>query len=196
MWLERISGGSVDLIELQDAKSYLRILSDDMDAEVQRAIASATAYLDVDEDGFGGLGFPLVQQVWGVKAASFCADVLRLPFGRVTAINEIRFTAPDHTANLVPVSDYQLTRRGRASFVTLLPNRFWPQLADLPDAVDVRFTAGYLDVATVPEDIKAAARLLVGHFFENRLAVVTTGVPQELKIGVDNLTSRYRHFAA
>ena len=63
MWLERISGGGVDLIDLQDTKDYLRLLGDETDTEVAAAISAASDFLDVDEDGFGGLGFPLVSVV-------------------------------------------------------------------------------------------------------------------------------------
>ncbi|XAT57853.1 hypothetical protein GN241_11065 [Rhodobacteraceae bacterium IMCC1335] len=196
MWLERISGGSVDLIEPEDAKAHLRILVDDFEAEITRAINASTAYLDVDEDGFGGLGFPLIQQMWASKSSSFCADVLRLPFGRVTAINEIRFKDPAGNSSVVSSANYQLTRQGRSCFVSLLPGRAWPQLANLPDAVEVRFSAGFSDVDVVPADIKSAARLLITHFFEIRQATGDVGVPNETKIAVENLVSRYRRFAA
>ena len=67
MWLERISGGGVDLIDLQDAKDYLRLLGDETDTEVAAAISASSDFLDVDEDGFGGLGFPLVAAAVGAE---------------------------------------------------------------------------------------------------------------------------------
>lgn len=196
MWLERISGETAELITRDDAKAHLRLLEDDFDAEVSAAIASAVAFLDVDDDGFGGLGFPLTRQVWAVKAPRFSDDVLRLPFGRVTSVEKVGFISPDGASETVSSSDYRLTRQGRASVVALLSGKSWPAVADAPDAVSIQFAAGFANAAAVPADIKAALRLLIGHFFENRLAVVMSGVPQDLKIGVDALTARYRRFAA
>lgn len=196
MWLERISGGGVDLVDLAAAKAHLRILSDETDAEVQAAISAASIHLDVDADGFGGLGFPLVAQQWSSKSAGFVPSVLRLPFARVTAVTEIRYTAPDGTPGVVPATDYLLTRRGRDAVVTLLPGKAWPNLIDRPDAVDLRFTAGFVDVASVPDDIVEAAKQMVSFYFHNRGADATDGVSEEVARCVDRLTMRYRRFAA
>ena len=196
MWLERVSGGSVDLVDFAAAKEHLRILSDETDAEVQAAISSASFYLDVDADGFGGLGFPLVAQEWSSKAAGFEPSVLRLPFARVTAVTEIRYTAPDGTPGVVSAADYLLTRRGRDAVVTLLPGKSWPNLIDRPDAVDLRFMAGFADVASVPDDIVEAAKQMVSFYFHNRGADATDGVSEEIGRCVDRLTVRYRRFAA
>jgi len=196
MWLERISGGGVDLVDLDTAKAHLRILSDETDAEVQSAITAASIHLDVDADGFGGLGFPLVAQQWSSKSAGFVPSVLCLPFARVTAVDEIRYTASDGSSVVVPATDYLLTRLGRVAVVTLLPGKAWPSLIDRPDAVDLRFTAGFDDVASVPDDIVEAAKQMVSFYFHNRGADATDGVSEEVARCVDRLTMRYRRFAA
>lgn len=195
MWLERISGGGADLIELQDAKDYLRILSDETDGEVEAAISTASAFLDVDEDGFGGLGFPLVAQQWAMKGTSFGAQVLRMPFARIESVDEIRFTGPDGQTGTVAPQNYQLVKCGREWRVVLLSGSSWPQVADRPDAVEVRFTSGWPDVASVPGDIIDAAKVLMAHFFHCRGASAEDGVTDEIMRGVDRLTARYRRFA-
>lgn len=196
MWLERISGGGAGLVGLDAAKAHLRILSYETDDEVQAAIAAASAYLDVDGDGFGGLGFPMVAQTWSSKARCFSPSLLRLPFARVTAVSEIRYTAPDGTPGVVPSVDYMMTRAARATVVTLLPGKSWPNLIDRPDAVDLRFAAGFANVAAVPGDIVEAAKQLISFYFHNRGADASRGVSEEVAQCVDRLTVRYRRFAA
>ena len=195
MWLERISGGSADLIELQDAKDYLRILVPDFDDDLSAAIASASAALDVDEDGFGGLGFPLVSQQWAQKGAAFSAQMLRLPFSRIASVDEIRFTSPTGQSGIVSASDYHLSKSGREWRVCLRSGVPWPELDDRPDAVDLRFSVGWPDAASVPADIKAAARLLTKFFFESGAESDERDLPDEIARGVDRLTARYRRFA-
>lgn len=195
MWLERISGGGDDLIDLQDAKDYLRILVADFDDDLSAAVASASTALDVDEDGFGGLGFPLVSQQWAQKGTVFSAKMLRLPFSRIASVDEIRFTSPDGLSGIVPMQDYQLVKNGREWRVFLHSGKRWPILANRPDAVDVRFTVGWPDVASVPADIKAAARLLTKFFFESGADSDERDFPDEIARGVDHLTARYRRFA-
>lgn len=194
MWLERISGGGIDLIDLQDAKDYLRILGDETDSEVGASVAMASAFLDVDEDGFGGLGFPLVAQQWALKGSSFSADVLRMPFSRVATVDEIRFTSSDGQSGIVSPADYQLVKQGREWRVVLLSGKRWPALNVQLDAVEVRFTAGWPDVSTVPADIKSAARLLIGCFFGSR-ELSESEVPENVLKAVASLTGRYRRFA-
>jgi uncharacterized phiE125 gp8 family phage protein len=195
MWLERISGGGVDLVDLADAKLHLRLLEDDFDSEVRAAISAASVHLDVDGDGFGGLGFPIVAQQWSSKASGFTSKVLRLPFARIIEVTEIRFTAPSGTSAVVPSTDYLLTRCGRASVIKLLPGKSWPAVMEKPDAVDVRFAAGFSDVDSVPGDITQAAKQLIGFYFHNRGAEAGGTVGEEVARCVDRLTSRYRRFA-
>lgn len=195
MWLERITGGGEDLVDLGDAKAHLRILSDETDGEVEAAIAAASTYLDVDQDGFGGLGFPLVDQEWSSKAGSFSASVLRLPFSHVREITGIRFIDPDGVNGVVPPADYLKVRRGRDTVVALVPNKVWPPTASRPDAVDIRFKAGFSSVEEVPNDIIEAAKQLVSYYFHNRGSEATDGAGAEIATCVDRLTRRYRRFA-
>ncbi|MBC7154496.1 MAG: hypothetical protein H5U19_07795 [Rhodobacteraceae bacterium] len=196
MWLERLSGGGVDLVSLGSAKDHLRIIGNETDAEVEAAISAASVHLDVDADGFGGLGFPIVAQQWSSKAAGFTPRLLRLPFSRVTEVTEIRYIAPDGTPGTVPSADYLLIRRGRDALVELLPGKAWPNLIDRPDAVDLRFTAGFPDLVSVPDDIIQAAKELITYYFFSRGGDGPDGISEEVARCVDRLTRRYRRFAA
>ncbi|MBY6113298.1 phage gp6-like head-tail connector protein [Mameliella alba] len=196
MWLERQTGGGVQLIDLADARDHLRIIETDFDAEIDRVRAASSAVLDVDAEGFGGLGFPLVASQFIAKAGCFSPEVLRLPFPRVTAVDAIKYVAPDGSVGTVDPATYMLARDGRRVRVHLLAGNAWPALADRPDAVRLTFTAGWPDVASVPEDIKAAARMLIGHFFENRMAATGEYIPHDIAIGIDDLTRRYRLWAS
>ncbi|WP_306131003.1 head-tail connector protein [Roseovarius sp. MMSF_3350] len=182
------------LIDLADAKAYLRVLDDDgdFDAEIERAIDAASAFLNVDDDGFGGLGFPIVAESWIVRDRGFTSDVLSLPFQRVTAVESVAYTDAQGVAQTMPAEDYLLTKRGRRFCLVPMPGKCWPGVGTAPDAVRITFTAGFANVEAVPDDIKAAARLLIGHFYENRLAVGDAAMSREIALGVDRLTARYR----
>jgi uncharacterized phiE125 gp8 family phage protein len=200
MWLERLSGGVVPLITLADAKDKLRIISPDgedpeLDSEISRAIASASAVLDVDEDGFGGLGFPLVSQRWQRRGAGFTDRLLRLPFARIQSVDAIRYLAPEGAEVTVAAETYALVGQGRMRKVVLLPGRSWPAVAARPDAVSLEFIAGFASVDVVPEDLKAAARELVKFYYDHPLADAAIGIPEQVQRGVDRLTCRYRAFA-
>ena len=59
--------------------------------------------------------------------------------------------------------------------------------------VTITFVAGYgATSASVPESIRQAILLLVGHWYENREATVGVGNMQVLPMGVKALLSDYR----
>jgi uncharacterized phiE125 gp8 family phage protein len=66
----------------------------------------------------------------------------------------------------------------------------WPS-ATLRDVngVNVRFVAGFGSAGTtVPQPIRQAILMLVGHYYENREAILATGaMPKEVPLGVDSL---------
>lgn len=196
MWLERMRGGGEDLITLADAKSHLRVIENDSDAEISNAISAASSYLDVDADGFGGLGSPLVSQSWVIRAGTFGTGSIRLPFSRVTAITAITYHDASNVLQSVSAANYHLVGSGRDQLIKLAAGAQWPEVYDRPEAVIIVFEAGFEDVDAVPADIKAAARLLVGHFYENREAAGEGAAAREIALGVTNLTQRYRRFGA
>lgn len=201
MWLERLTGGGVPLITLEDAKDKLRIISPpgedpELDAEITRAIASASVHLDVDADGFGGLGFPLVSQQWVRKGCGFGGGFLALPFSRIRSIDSVRCLTADGSSVTVAPGDYLVAGLGRTRYLSLMPGASWPPHAARPDAVELVFTAGFETVGDVPEDIKAACRELVAFYYDHPLADAAPGIPEQVQRGVDRLTSRYRRFAA
>lgn len=200
MWLERLTGGAVDLITLADAKDKLRIISPEgedpeLDAEISRAIASASAALDVDQDGFGGLGFPLVSQTWVRKGACFDDQFLCLPFARIRSVEALSYQTEAGSVETIPAERYALVGRGRLRQLVAVGGHSWPSVADRPDAVSLEFTAGFASVDEVPEDLKAAARELVKFYYDQPLADAAKGVPEQVQRGVDRLTERYRAFA-
>jgi len=201
MWLERLSGGVVPLITLDDAKDKLRIISPEgedtqLDAEISRAVLAASTALEVDEDGFGGLGFPLVSQQWVRKGAELSDKFLRLPFARVQSVEAIYCTTAQGGEFDLSAEDYVLVGKGRLKAIQVLPGVTLPQLSDRPDAVSIRFTAGFPSVEEVPEDIKAAVRELAAFFYDHGLSDAEKGIPEQVQHGIDRLTHRYRAFYA
>jgi uncharacterized phiE125 gp8 family phage protein len=49
----------------------------------------------------------------------------------------------------------------------------WPQIRYQPSAIVVRYVAGYLNLAALPEDLRQMMRLAVGTLFEFREGIVT-----------------------
>lgn len=64
----------------------------------------------------------------------------------------------------------------------------WPATREVTRAVQLTYDAGYAATSTgVPETIRHAILLLVGHWYENREPVVMDAIPKEVPLAVDSL---------
>jgi uncharacterized phiE125 gp8 family phage protein len=74
------------------------------------------------------------------------------------------------------------------------PGKVWPVTQyQRTDAVSVSYDAGYGDAAAdVPEPIKQAMKLMIGHWYENREAATLGVVSAPLAMAVDALLAPYR----
>lgn len=195
MWLERVTGSAEELIDLASAKRYLRVLTDETDQEIQDAISAAVAFLDVDQDGYGGLGFPLISQEWDLKIGSFCPAAQRLPFSLVRGVTSVTYIDAQGTSQLLPASEYSLLKSGR-SWLVQWSSAVTPVVQEgRADAVVIRFVSGWADLAAVPHDVQNIAKVLMSHFFHSRGSDADTEMDGKIIKAVDRITARYQRFA-
>ena len=62
----------------------------------------------------------------------------------------------------------------------------------MTNCVTVRFVAGYGAASAVPETVKAAIKLLVGHLYEHREAVTLGHLSRSLQYGLERLLWPYK----
>lgn len=116
------------------------------------------------------------------------AEKITLPWWPVTQVESITYRGMDGQQQTLPVQDYMLDQR-------LYPARIrvdqQPQTDDghLPITVAVSVGEGSL-----PEDLKRAGLLLIGHLYEHREAVTVgvSGGVQELPMAVEYLVQPWR----
>lgn len=147
-------------------------------------------------------GYPTNRQSWGwpmqdgqVNPTRFGSSgqatrypqAIYLPFAPLVAVQEIRHYAGEDDAysppvdrwQVLPAADYTATTAMEPAYVVPRGRRSWPQAAQHPEAVQVRYTAGYGGPADVPGDYVAATKLILGHLYEHREDVTPgVGAPQ------------------
>lgn len=169
-------------ISLAEAKRHLRVLHDDDDADIAELVEVATAAIE----GPNGIGVALSPQTWRMSLDHFPCEII-VPLGPVTSITSIAYTGADGNPATVPSWRADLDQQP----LRIWPARdaAWPSLVCEPGAVKVTFVCGYTQT---PSDLKAALKLLVGHFYEHREAVTTDLKAVELPMGVAAILDRYR----
>ena len=114
-----------------------------------RQLVSATYALTID-------GFPIGR------------EKLYLPKSPIQSITSVAYLDSDGASQTLSSAAYRLTSNRDPGYLTLAYGYNWPTTRAVSDAVTITFVAGYGAIGTVPEAIKQAIMLLIGHWFANR----------------------------
>ena len=179
------------LVSLDEVKAHCRVDFDDDDAMLGALTQAATDFLD----GWTGiLGRCLISQTWRIDVYDWVGDI-RMPFPDVQSVT-VKYFDADNAEQTVSSSLYELLEDHRGSFVRFLDAFTEPAIYDdRSDAIQITLVAGYGDnISDVPQAIRQAALLLIGHWYESREAV-SAGAMKEVPMAVDALTKIYRRVA-
>jgi uncharacterized phiE125 gp8 family phage protein len=184
--LVRVMAPTLLPVTLAEAKAHLRITHDEEDALVARLIGTATSYFD----GYAGvLGRCILQQSWTLYRDAFPSGAITIPLGQLIAVTGFDYTSTAGTNVAISATDYVVDLYAGQ----VLPVSTWPDTSDVPNAVRLTYTAGYGDeIRDVPDAIRHAILLLVGHWYENREAVAVGATPAEVPMAVDALIAPFR----
>ena len=170
--LEVVTPPAAEPVTLADLKAHLRIDWADEDAQLTQFVAAARQMF---ERKAGRVVLPTVvrERLAGwPESRLYC-----LQAAPVLSVQSVVYRDPadaDVTLGLwrcqVPAEPATLRFRDSLAYPALHP--------EYPRPVAVTYTAGWADAAAVPEVVKAAIRLLAGHYYANREAYTAGGSDQ------------------
>lgn len=185
----RVTPPSATPLALADVKAHLNIDFDADDTLLGALIQAATDHLD----GWSGvLGRCLVTQTWRQSFEEFTGRTLRLPFPGAASITSVTYQDADDATQTVAPESYALKEDALGAYLFFAESFTVPETFYRPDAVSVTFTAGYGAADAVPQAIKQAMLLLIGHWYENREAVNIGNIPTEIPMAMNALIAPYR----
>jgi uncharacterized phiE125 gp8 family phage protein len=174
-------------ISLADVKVRLRVDSTDDDALILGLIAAATRHLD----GWSGiLGRCIVTQTWSINF-DVCTKVLRLPLAPVTGVPIVTVTDSADASQVIAPTNYRLLEDAKSPFLRFVDAYALPSDLAEVGGINVEFVAGFGAATDVPDDIKQALHLIVGHWYLNREAA-TAEMQRDIPFGAMALLSTYR----
>lgn len=196
-----ITPAASEPLTLADAKLHLRIdvTADDTlisalisaarefaEMATQRQLVTATWKLVLD-------AFPGHSQTGIAPGVSFSMPswAVRLEKSPVQAVSQIRYMDMGGTWNVMPSTDYVVDTSCEPARITPVFGKIWPITQPQIGAVEITFTAGYVDA--VPEGIKSWMKIRIGSLYQHReeMAVIPTGRIEPLPF-VDRLLDPYR----
>ncbi len=179
-----------EALTLAEVKLHLRVDDTADDALITSLIETARLSL---EGADGWLGRALMPQTWDLFLDRFPRTWLgdyptydgyypefplplsltyfEVPLPPLTAITFVKYVDPAGALQTWNSSNYVVDASAEPGRVYLAPGISWPDTKNIPNAVQVRFVAGYPIVSTLPttpRPIRTAMLGLIADMYENR----------------------------
>jgi uncharacterized phiE125 gp8 family phage protein len=178
-------------LSLAEAKAHLRVLTSNQDGLITGLISAASAHLDGRS---GILGRALVTQTWDVRFDRFSGcGAMELPMPPLQSVTHVKYLDDAGVETTLDPSQYVVETGHMVGRIRPAYGLTWPFARCESGAVRIRFVADHGDAGAVPQPIKQAMLLLVGHWWINREAVGDAQGPHAF--AVDALTMPYRIWA-
>lgn len=162
MRLRLITAPASEVVTSAEAKAHLRVESTDDDALIIAYLTAARAHMD-GRDGI--LGRALMTQTWELVLDAFPTAAISLPLPPLQSITSIKYQDSSNVEQTLDAADYVVDTTSESSRV--YPVTSWPSTYSTPNAVTIRFVAGYGNASAVPEPIKTAIKLKVQALYDN-----------------------------
>ena len=162
MRLRLINAPSTPVVTLAEAKAALRVDDVADDALIESYVAAAITQLDGRD---GVLGRALVTQTWELVLPIFPAAQIVLPLPPLQSITAIKYRNAANVEITLDPAEYIIDADSAPAMV--FPVTSWPSTYNTPNAVVIRFVAGYGAPALVPDPIKSAIKLRTQALYDN-----------------------------
>jgi uncharacterized phiE125 gp8 family phage protein len=187
MYYKTTTAATVEPVTLAEAKLWLRVDGATDDALITSLIAAARDYCQQYE------GRAYVEQTITAYYDDF-EDKLTLPMPPVLTVESVKYLDTDKVWQTLSTDYYTVRNEVDPAYIEFDFTGTSYTLADVDNRVEVVLTAGYTyeegDAweGAVPDRVKSAIMLLVGHWYEHRLASCEAQL-KEIPMGVHSLLS-------
>lgn len=201
MNLRVLAGPAVEPITLAEAKLHLRLDSSDEDSLVSGLITAARTHVERYTNRV------MIYQAFRLTLDTFPYEIelprslaVEAAANTVTGIGyatpRIQYYDEDDSQQTLTYAagDFELLLANNPPLLVLPALGTWPvTYTGQRGAVEIDFIAGYgATAASVPADLKVAMRMLIGHWFEQREAVVTGTIATTIPLAVESILMMYR----
>jgi uncharacterized phiE125 gp8 family phage protein len=187
MGLVLVTPPTAEPVSLAEAKAFSRV-DHDWENDLLTSLVSAARIAAETETGR-----QIVTAAWQLTLDAWPDGCeITLPRPALQSVQSVTYYDPDGTQQTFSSSDYWTSIAGVKGRIVLKPSASWPDLEEgRPDAIQINFLSGYGDPSSVPDGLKTAIGLLVGHWYEHREAVVEGTITALRPLGWKFLIQNY-----
>lgn len=176
---------ATDPLTLAEAKAHLRVTATDEDALITSLITAATDSAEIFT------GRALVTQTWDLTLDSFPC-VIEVPKPPLVSVTSITYIDTDGATQTLATTEYTVDTKSEPGRIVPAYGKYWPSTREVPNAVTIRFVAGYGNAAAVPKSIKQGMLMQIEHMFDNRGTVNIGNVVNEIPLTMQSLYNMHR----
>lgn len=185
--LVQVTAPSAEPLLLAETKQHLRVTGSDEDALLWRLIRTARLYLDGPD---GVLNRALMTQTWDMKIDCFRAKIM-VPLPPLQSVSFVQYLDEAGDTQTLATSMYQVAGVDSRSqgYIVEAFEETWPDHRYVPEAITIRFVAGYGSRNEVPHQLLEAMLMMVADMYENRETGVIGMTSAKINMipGVDDL---------
>ena len=180
-----VTGPANEPLALQETKDYLRVDSSDEDAFISALIVAAREYAETATNR------KLMDQTLRYSLDEWPKGnelVLPYPFQDTTGFSVVYYAQGSTSPTTWGSTNYWRDAASLPGRIVRKDEQSWPS-QDLrsANAIEVTFRAGYGDQDDVPSGVKAAMRLVIGHWYANRESVAIGTISGSIALTSDSL---------
>jgi uncharacterized phiE125 gp8 family phage protein len=164
MNLKVVTAPTEEPITLSEAKAHLRVDVADDDALISALIKSARFICeDVARRSFITRTYDLFLDGW------WTTEAIKLPLPPLVSVTGIEYTDRNGATSTLNSNRYVVDTAGEPGRIALVYGATFPTTILQPiNAIKIRYVAGYGGASAVPDNYKAAIKLVLAHLYENR----------------------------
>ncbi len=173
------------MITVEEVKAARKIEHSEEDALLETLIKSALQYI---ERRTGQIFVKREQEEMVLDQLPTGSNGVELQWTPVRAVQSVNYLNVSGVSEALGAGDVYLDSRGVYPVLYPLNGAQWPESTCARGSVTVVADIGYSEL---PHDIRLAALLLIGHFYENREAVVIGVTAESVPHGFEMLIADY-----
>ena len=170
-------------LTVQEAKDFLRVEGTADDNVLDTLITAARLHAE------NILSRSLVTKTYEARA-DYMHDGFILPRPNLISVTSIKYNDTDGVQQTLAADQYVADIYSAPARIVPAYGVYWPRARLEPNSVIIEYIAGYGSAEDVPQNIKQAMLLHIGHMFENREATVEATV-SEVPMGYKALMANY-----
>lgn len=151
-------------ITLAEAKAHLRVDDAANDDYITALIPAARQWVETHT------GLALLEQEWQYSTDRFPCwhESIKLGKSPLISVESVRYVDTNGVTQLLAADQYLVDTNYVLGRISPAFGAIWPATRCQPSAIQIAFTAGYDDVASIPSTLIAAMKLLIGDLYVNR----------------------------